>query len=120
MRVVHDYGRHAQVGLGLSTQTFPLSRTESCLLSNNITDYYFVSQGKTTIPSVDDGEELTITDVSGAPREVSRRARAALGLAACQCHGRRGLIASRAGHISVSLAAAYTITPFTNLYIFYV
>ncbi|XP_034240472.1 myosin heavy chain, muscle isoform X19 [Thrips palmi] len=35
---------------------------ESCLLSNNITDYYFVSQGKTTIPSVDDGEELTITD----------------------------------------------------------
>uniref|UniRef100_A0A1D1Z8S6 Myosin heavy chain, muscle n=1 Tax=Anthurium amnicola TaxID=1678845 RepID=A0A1D1Z8S6_9ARAE len=35
---------------------------EMCLLSNNITDYYFVSQGKTTIPSVDDGEELTITD----------------------------------------------------------
>ncbi|KYN16227.1 Myosin heavy chain, muscle [Trachymyrmex cornetzi] len=33
-----------------------------CLLSNNITDYYFVSQGKTTIPGLDDGEELLVTD----------------------------------------------------------
>lgn len=39
-------------------------QTELCLLSNNITDYYFVAQGKTTIPSVDDGEEMQITDVS--------------------------------------------------------
>ncbi|KYQ60220.1 Myosin heavy chain, muscle [Trachymyrmex zeteki] len=36
---------------------------EMCLLSNNITDYYFVSQGKTTIPGLDDGEELLVTDV---------------------------------------------------------
>ncbi|XP_011883417.1 PREDICTED: myosin heavy chain, muscle isoform X17 [Vollenhovia emeryi] len=35
---------------------------EICLLSNNINDYYFVSQGKTTIPNVDDGEECTLTD----------------------------------------------------------
>ncbi|KZC14949.1 Myosin heavy chain, muscle [Dufourea novaeangliae] len=28
-----------------------------CCLSDNIQDYYFVSQGKTTIPNVDDGEE---------------------------------------------------------------
>lgn len=35
-----------------------------CLLSNNIHDYYFISQGKTTIPNVDDGEEFRITDVS--------------------------------------------------------
>ncbi|XP_077276638.1 myosin heavy chain isoform X11 [Temnothorax americanus] len=35
---------------------------EMCLLSNNITDYYFVSQGKTTIPGLDDGEELLVTD----------------------------------------------------------
>lgn len=34
------------------------------LLSNNIHDYYFVSQGKTTIPGLDDGEELLVTDVS--------------------------------------------------------
>lgn len=34
-----------------------------CLLSNNIMDYYVVSQGKTTIPNVDDGEELELTDV---------------------------------------------------------
>lgn len=34
-----------------------------CLLSNNIKDYHIVSQGKTTIPNVDDGEELNLTDV---------------------------------------------------------
>lgn len=37
---------------------------EKCLLSNKISDYYFVSQGKTTIPGLDDGEEMLITDVS--------------------------------------------------------
>ncbi|XP_017790983.1 PREDICTED: myosin heavy chain, muscle isoform X9 [Habropoda laboriosa] len=35
---------------------------EMCCLSDNVTDYYFVSQGKTTIPNVDDGEECTLTD----------------------------------------------------------
>ncbi|KAL6426871.1 hypothetical protein ACFW04_009267 [Cataglyphis niger] len=35
---------------------------DMCLLSNNIHDYYFVSQGKTTIPGLDDGEELLVTD----------------------------------------------------------
>ncbi|XP_026481138.1 myosin heavy chain, muscle-like isoform X13 [Ctenocephalides felis] len=33
-----------------------------CLLSNNIHDYYIVSQGKTTIPSVNDAEEMENTD----------------------------------------------------------
>jgi hypothetical protein len=33
------------------------------MLSNNIMDYYVVSQGKTTIPNVDDGEECELTDV---------------------------------------------------------
>jgi len=37
---------------------------EMCLLTNNIHDYHFVSQGKTTIPGLDDGEELLVTDVS--------------------------------------------------------
>lgn len=37
--------------------------TAKCLLSNNILDYHIVSQGKTTIPSVDDGEEMQVTDV---------------------------------------------------------
>lgn len=32
------------------------------LLSDNIHDYHHCSQGKTTIPNVDDGEELLITD----------------------------------------------------------
>lgn len=34
-----------------------------CSLSDNIMDYYVVSQGKTTIPNVDDGEEFKDTDV---------------------------------------------------------
>lgn len=34
-----------------------------CNLSGNIMDYHNVSQGKTTIPGVDDGEESTLTDV---------------------------------------------------------
>lgn len=44
-----------------------------CLLSNNIRDYHFVSQGKTTIPGLDDGEEMLITDVSArSPRNKER------------------------------------------------
>lgn len=39
--------------------------TEKCILSNDIYDYYNVSQGKITIPNMDDGEECTLTDVSG-------------------------------------------------------
>ncbi|KAK2581044.1 hypothetical protein KPH14_006089 [Odynerus spinipes] len=35
---------------------------EMCCLSDNVHDYYFVSQGKTTIPNVDDGEECQLTD----------------------------------------------------------
>ncbi|KAF0304069.1 Myosin heavy chain, muscle [Amphibalanus amphitrite] len=36
---------------------------KDCLLSDDIYDYHFVSQGKTTIPNVDDAEELVFTDV---------------------------------------------------------
>ncbi|KAL6426878.1 hypothetical protein ACFW04_009267 [Cataglyphis niger] len=35
---------------------------EMCYLSDNIYDYYNVSQGKITIPNVDDGEECLLTD----------------------------------------------------------
>ncbi|XP_069700201.1 myosin heavy chain, muscle isoform X7 [Periplaneta americana] len=35
---------------------------DMCLLSDNIYDYYNVSQGKITIPNVDDGEECVFTD----------------------------------------------------------
>nr|CAD7453412.1 unnamed protein product [Timema tahoe] len=35
---------------------------EICLLSDNIYDYYNVSQGKITIPSMDDNEECALTD----------------------------------------------------------
>lgn len=33
-------------------------------LSNRIGDYSYISQGKTRIPGVNDGEEFQITDVS--------------------------------------------------------
>ena len=35
-----------------------------CLLSNDVHDYPFQSQGKTEIPGVDDGAEMKDTDVS--------------------------------------------------------
>ncbi|CAG9798367.1 unnamed protein product [Chironomus riparius] len=35
---------------------------EMCILSDNIMDYHVVSQGKTSIPGVDDGEEMVGTD----------------------------------------------------------
>lgn len=38
--------------------------TELCYLSNNIYDYYNVSQGKITVPNMDDGEECGLMDVS--------------------------------------------------------
>lgn len=40
------------------------------MLSNDIYDYYNVSQGKITIPNVDDGEECEMTDVSVTLREM--------------------------------------------------
>lgn len=40
-----------------------LATVEICLLSDNIMDYHIVSQGKTTIPSVDDAEEMNVTQV---------------------------------------------------------
>lgn len=42
---------------------------EMCFLSNNIYDYYNVSQGKITIPGIDDHEEMGLTDVSSVSLE---------------------------------------------------
>lgn len=41
---------------------------EMTFLSNRISDYYYISQGKTRIPGVNDGEEFQITDVSATQR----------------------------------------------------
>jgi hypothetical protein len=41
-----------------------------CNLGNDIYEYHYVSQGKITIPNVDDGEELQLTDVSGPANPV--------------------------------------------------
>lgn len=38
--------------------------TEKCFLSDNIYDYFNVSQGKITVPGIDDGEESQLADVS--------------------------------------------------------
>ncbi|CAG9830703.1 unnamed protein product [Diabrotica balteata] len=35
---------------------------DMCLLSNDIYQYYYVSQGKITVPNMDDGEEFGLTD----------------------------------------------------------
>jgi len=40
------------------------------MLSNNIYDYNNVSQGKITIPGMDDGEEFILTDVSLMPLQL--------------------------------------------------
>lgn len=44
--------------------------TEMCYLSNDIYDYHNVSQGKVTIPNVDDAEELLLTDVRIKPQKI--------------------------------------------------
>lgn len=40
---------------------------DMCMLSNDIYDYVNVSQGKISIPGMDDGEEFQLTDVSVNP-----------------------------------------------------
>lgn len=41
-----------------------LSLTEMLLITNNPYDYAYISQGETTVASIDDAEELMATDVS--------------------------------------------------------
>ena len=35
---------------------------EKCLLTNDIKDYWYVSQGKLTVPSIDDKEDMMFAD----------------------------------------------------------
>lgn len=44
--------------------------TEMCLLSNRIGDYYYISQGKTRIPGVNDASDMEDTEVS--PHNVQK------------------------------------------------
>ena len=59
-KIIHE---HYFSNPDFTLDKFLLEPLEQCLLSNNIMDYYVVSQGKTSIPGVDDGEELELTDV---------------------------------------------------------
>lgn len=63
---------HLKLGLAINLCVC-VWNTEIGLLSNNIMDYHFVSQGKTTIPGVDDKEEFLITDVSQTLRGREHR-----------------------------------------------
>lgn len=54
----------AFAGRFLTCYAVALCVAAMCSLSDNIYDYPTVSQGKLTIPNVDDGEELELTDVS--------------------------------------------------------
>lgn len=42
------------------------------MLSNRIEEYYFISQGKTRIPGVNDGTEFELTDVSIRSNDSNR------------------------------------------------
>lgn len=44
------------------------TNTELTMLSNRISNYSYINQGKTRIPGVNDGLEMDATDVSPAPR----------------------------------------------------
>jgi hypothetical protein len=46
------------------------------MLSNRMEDYYFVSQGKTRIPGVNDAEEMFATEVSVSYTESDHRIKA--------------------------------------------
>lgn len=46
-----------------TTIMFDIAPTDLCLLNNKVEYYHFVAQGKTSIPGVDDNEEMMITDV---------------------------------------------------------
>ena len=43
---------------------------EMLLITNNPYDYAFISQGETTVASINDAEELMATDVSTAKNHV--------------------------------------------------
>lgn len=44
------------------------NNAELTLLSNRIGDYWYISQGKTRIPGVNDAADMEETDVSPTPR----------------------------------------------------
>ena len=39
-----------------------LNLSDRCLLTDNILDYWYVSQGKLTVPSIDDKEDMMFAD----------------------------------------------------------
>lgn len=51
-------------GRAISACNHVSSLAAMCFLSDNIHDYHFVSQGKVTVASIDDAEEIQFTDVS--------------------------------------------------------
>lgn len=44
-----------------------------CSLSDNVYDYPFVSQGKVTVPSIDDSEEMQMADVRSLTNQNEKK-----------------------------------------------
>lgn len=55
-----DVERSYHIFYQLMQQAVP-DLKEKCRLSNDIYDYHYVSQGKTSVPSIDDNEDLEFT-----------------------------------------------------------
>jgi myosin heavy chain 6/7 len=55
-----DVERSYHIFYQLMQQAVP-DLKETCRLSNDIYDYHYVSQGKTSVPSIDDNEDLEFT-----------------------------------------------------------
>lgn len=53
------------------TQTETFLLTEMLLITNNPYDYAFISQGETTVASIDDADELMATDVRNKMRAIN-------------------------------------------------
>lgn len=49
---------------GKINQKLQTKFVEICLFTRDVGEYYYVAQGKLSIPNVDDGEECLLTDVS--------------------------------------------------------
>lgn len=57
-------GRQPRESQGVVPYLTTSSPPDMLLITNNPYDYAFISQGETTVASIDDAEELMATDVS--------------------------------------------------------
>ena len=77
--ILLEYGFFGHILVFLPTYSIPRSDEvkdlkEKCFLSNDIRDYWYVSQGKLTVPSIDDREDMQFAneafDILGFSEEM--------------------------------------------------